>query len=195
MKKFGSFIVGFVTAIISIVVGVLIFVVGIVKRGTKTMPYSTRHYIKSQFKFIDISKLKDSISNSIKAFVDWVIFARACDPYENHYDKNRYKGHYNKDYRQSKEQEVHPDPYFIDEDEYGCGSYEVKLRYDVENKKLYDDYFEAEVLACDFIKDMLKNNDSGSLEIGNVVYIHDPSDGGDYMIEMIEPLGEDKEDN
>lgn len=171
-------------AIVSILVGALIFIGKIVHRGSKTIPWTTKRYIKDQFTFVDISKLKSAVVNSIKAFVDWVFFAKETSGFE-HCDKV-YKSC--KLYK-SKIKTVQPVPYFIDEDEYGCGYYTMDFMYDISTGKLYDD---EEVTSHDFIKDMLKAEDPCLIEPGNYVYIHDPRDGTDYMI-AIEDLSRDEE--
>ena len=86
MKKFGGFVIGVIVAIVSIIVGVLIFVGKIIHRGSKNMPWTTKRYIKDQFTFVDISKVKDAVANSIKAFVDWVFFAKETSGFEHHDD-------------------------------------------------------------------------------------------------------------
>ena len=200
MKKF---ILGFVMAIVSIVVGALIFVGKIIHRGSKNMPWTTKRYIKDQFTFVDISKVKNAVANSIKAFVDWVFFAKETSGFEHrdgdvfYYDnKPVYKV-----YRSCKSYNTEPKtktaelvPYFIDEDEYGCGYYTMDFMYDISTGKLYlyDDYDDEAIKSYDFIKDMLKAEDPCIMEPGNYVYIHDPRDGADYMIAM-ENLSQDEE--
>lgn len=184
MKKF---IIGFVVAVLSIVSAALIFVGKIVHRGSKTMPWTTKRYIKDQFTFVDISKVKSAVANSIKAFVDWVFFGKET-PCFKHRGGSVYKSYKN------KSKTVEPVPYFIDEEEYGCGYIEIQLRYDLSTGKLYDDYDDEEVTSCDFIKDMLKAEDPCLIEPGNYVYIHDPRDGTDYEIDIVDCIYRDEED-
>lgn len=198
MKKF---ILGFVMAILSIVIGALIFIGKIVHRGSKNMPWTTKRYIKDQFTFVDISKVKNAIANSIKAFIDWVFFAketthltstayRGVDTF--YYDnKPVYKVYRSCDKCKFKAKTVELVPYFINEDE--CGYYTTYFMYDISTGKLYANYDNEEVTSHDFIKDMLKAEDPCLMEPGNYVYIHDPRDGTDYSI-AIEDLSQDEEE-
>lgn len=186
MKKF---IIGIIVTVVSMVVGLLIFVGKIVRRGVRTMPRSTKDYIKSRFEFIDIRKVQDSVACSIKAFVDWVMFGREHSVFERACPKDRYKSWY-----KAQKKDVCPEPYIIDVEEYGCGYIEIQLRYDLSTDKLYDDYDDEEVMSCDFIKDMLKAEDPCLIEPGNYVYIHDPRDGTDYEIDIVEHVYKDEED-
>lgn len=189
MKKF---ILGFVMAIVSILVGVLIFVGKIVHRGSKTMPWTTKRYIKDQFTFVDISKVKNAVANSIKAFVDWVFFAKETKETSGFEQRDKvYKSC--KSYK-SNAKTVEPVPYFIDEDEFGCGYYTMNFMYDISTGKLYDDYDDEEVTSHDFIKDMLKAEDPCLIEPGKYVYIHDPRDGTDYEIDIVEHIDRDEEE-
>ncbi|MBO7451204.1 MAG: hypothetical protein J6U54_12650 [Clostridiales bacterium] len=189
-----NFIIGFVVAVLSIMSAALIFVGKMVHRGSKTMPWTTKRYIKDQFTFVDISKVKSAVVNSIKAFIDWVFFAKET-PYFKHRD--RYYGNGNesvyKSYKSYKDKvkTVEPVPYFIDIDEYGCGHIEIQLRYDLSTDKLYDDYDDEEVTSCDFIKDMLKAEDPCLIEPGQYLYIHDPRDGTDYEIDIVEHVDDE----
>lgn len=206
MKNFGSFIIGVIVTVVSIIVGALIFVGRIVHRGSKTMPWTTKRYIKDQFTFVDISKIKNAVANSIKAFVDWVFFAKETSCFKQrdgdtyYYDnKPVYKVYRScKSYKtKTKTKTAEPVPYFIDEDEYGCGYYTMKFLYDISTGKLYDDYDDEEVTAHDFIKDMIKAEEAKDprlIEPGNYIYIHDPSDGTDYEIEIVEHIDKYEED-
>lgn len=191
MKKFGGFVIGVIVTVVSIIVGALIFVGKIVHRGSKNMPWTTKRYIKDQFTFVDISKVQNAIANSIKAFVDWVFFAKETKETSGfeHDGGSIYKSC--KSYK-SKAKTVELLPYFIDEDEYGCGYYTMEFMYDLSTGKLYDDYDDEEVTSHDFIKDMLKAEDPCLMEPGNYIYIHDPRDGTDYSI-AIEDLSRDEE--
>lgn len=194
MKKFGGFVIGVIVTVVSMVVGLFIFVGKIIHRGNKTMPWTTKRYIKDQFTFVDISKVKSAVANSIKAFIDWLFFGKET-PYFKHRDT--YYGNKNESVYKSykpKTKTVKPVPYFIDIDEYGCGHIEIQLRYDLSTGKLYDDYDDEEVTSCDFIKDMLKAEDPCLIEPGNYVYIHDPRDGTDYEIDIVEHVDRDEED-
>lgn len=213
MKKFGGFVIGVIVTVVSMVVGLLIFVGKIVHRGSKTMPWTTKRYIKDQFTFIDISKVKSAVANSIKAFVDWVFFAKETSAF-NHDDGSVYKScryqreMFDRSYHAQKHNDIceainkctaksdesEPKPYFIDIDEYGCGYYTMDFMYDLSTDKLYDDYDDEEVKSWfDFIKDMIKSEDPCIMEPGQYVYIHDPRDGTDYSI-AIENLSQDEED-
>ena len=197
MKKF---ILGFVMAIISIVIGALISIGKIVHRGSKNMPWTTKRYIKDQFTFVDISKVKNAIANSIKAFVDWVFFAKETTCF-NHRDGDVFDRSYHAqkhndickaiDKCMAKSDTSKPKPYFINEDE--CGHYTTYFMYDISTGKLYENYDDEEVTSHDFIKDMLKTEDPCLIEPGNYVYIHDPRDGTDYSI-AIEDLSQDEEE-
>lgn len=157
-----NFIVGFVVAVVSIVSAALIFVGKLVRRGVRTMPRSTKDYIKSQFKFIDIHKMQDAVSCTIKAFIDWAMYGRQ-----------------------------RPEPYIMDVEEYGCGYFTREVRYDVSSDKIYDDQVDYEIITLDFIKDLIKNDDPTLMEVGTFVYIHDPRDGGDYEVEIVDGITDD----
>lgn len=197
MKKFGGFVIGVIVTVVSILVAALIFIGKIIHRGSKTIPWTTKRYIKDQFTFVDISKIKNAIANSIKAFVNWVFFAKETSGFEQrdsdcdvfYYDnKPVYKAY------KDKAKTVELLPYFIDDDEYGCGYYTMNFVYDISTGRLYDDYDSEEVTSHDFIKDMLKAEDPCIMEPGNYVYIHDPRDGTDYEIDIVDHVVRDEED-
>lgn len=189
-----NFIIGFVVAVLSIVSAALIFVSKLVRRGVRTMPRSTKDYIKSRFEFIDIRKVQDAVACSIKAFVDWAMFGRERSVYESYRpgSYSRYRSW--RETQKKDEKDTHPEPYIMDVEEYGCGYIEIQLRYDLSTDKLYDDYDDEEVTSCDFIKDMLKAEDPCLIEPGNYVYIHDPRDGTDYEIDIVEHVDDESKD-
>lgn len=198
-----NFVVGFVVAVVSIVSAVLIFVGKLVRRGVRTMPRSTKDYIKSQFKFIDIHKMQDAVACSIKAFIDWAMYGRQRSVYDNAYEgagpKDSYKSWYKAQKRDEKE--THPEPYIMDVEEYGCGYFTKKVRYDVSNDKLYDKIYYDDtafnyykVTGLDFIKDLIKNDDPTLMEVGTCVYIHSPRTGGDYEVEIVDGITDDVDD-
>lgn len=189
-----NFIIGFVVAALSIVSAALIFVGKLVRRGVRTMPRSTKNYIKSRFKFIDIHKLRHAMSCSIKAFIDWVIFARqhnvrGYNAYERSYPKHGYPK-----WRRKSTYEAHPDPYIMDVEEYGCGYFTREVRYDLSSDKVYDDQVDYGIDRLAFIKDLIKNDDPEIMAPGNTVFIHDPRDGGDYAVEIIDGIVDDDGD-
>lgn len=184
-----NFVVGFVVAVVSIVSAVLIFVGKLVRRGVRTMPRSTKDYIKSQFKFIDIHKMQDAVACSIKAFIDWAMYGRQRSVYEEAGSKDSYKSWYKVQKRDEKD--THPEPYIMDVEEYGCGYFTREVRYDVSSDKIYDDQVDYEIITLDFIKDLIKNDDPTLMEVGTFVYIHDPRDGGDYEVEIVDGITDD----